>query len=64
MTTTLATDTADGLSAECTLAQRQDYGYMHRDCRRTKDIPLPHSSRVLLVRRCGCSCHRKAGGLR
>lgn len=63
MTTHPAIDMAGGLSAECTLA-RQDYRYMHRHCRRTGHIPLPHSSRVLLVRRCGCPCHRKAGGLR
>jgi hypothetical protein len=56
--------TTNSLSAECTLAQRPDYRDMHRTCRRTKDIPLPHSNGILLVRRCGCSCHRKAGGLR
>jgi hypothetical protein len=59
-----ATATGTGLSAECTLAQRPDYRDMHGKCRQTRDIPLPHSSRVLLVRRCGCPCHGKLGGPR
>jgi hypothetical protein len=44
-------------SAECTLAQRPGYKGLHRDCRQTKDIPLPHASGILLQRRCGCTCH-------
>ena len=49
-------------SAECQLAaQGWDYRDLHGSCRQTKDIPLPHSSGILLVRRCGCSCHRYNG---
>lgn len=48
---------APALSAECTLAQRDGYEYLHRDCRQTEDIPLPGSSGVLIQRRCGCTCH-------
>ncbi|MBQ1090645.1 hypothetical protein [Streptomyces sp. B93] len=47
-------------SAECALAtQRLEHRRLHADCRRTKDIPLPHGRGLLLVRRCGCACHRK-----
>lgn len=49
------------LSAECTLAQRPDYRGLHKDCRQTKDVPLPHSNGILLVRRCECTCHRQGG---
>ncbi|HLL34427.1 MAG TPA: hypothetical protein VK545_11170 [Streptomyces sp.] len=56
--------TTNSLSAECTLAQRPDYRDMHGKCRRTKDVPLPYSHGILLVRRCGCSCHGKGGGRR
>ncbi|MGX1131386.1 hypothetical protein RKD49_003576 [Streptomyces glaucescens] len=52
------------LSAECTLALRPDYPDMHSRCSRTRDIPLPHSHGILLVHRCGCSCHARAGGIR
>ncbi|MGW0820103.1 hypothetical protein [Streptomyces sp. NPDC002845] len=45
------------LSAHCDVAQRPEYKHLHAECRRTKDIPLPHYSTVLLVRRCGCTCH-------
>ncbi|GEC06578.1 hypothetical protein SSP24_42330 [Streptomyces spinoverrucosus] len=45
------------LSAECTLARAPGYSELHRDCRQTQDIPLPHSTGILLQRRCGCSCH-------
>ncbi|GGW25677.1 hypothetical protein [Streptomyces xantholiticus] len=39
------------LSAECTLGQRPGYKDVHRQCRQTKDVPLPHSNgAVLLVR--------------
>lgn len=50
------------LSAECTLARQQGYKDVHRECTQTKDVPLPHSLGVLLVRRCGCSCHGRRGG--
>ncbi|GGX12945.1 hypothetical protein GCM10010383_48700 [Streptomyces lomondensis] len=49
------------LSAECTLGLTPDYQGLHRDCRQTRDIPLPHSRGLLLVRRCGCTCHRGTG---
>ncbi|WP_369251238.1 hypothetical protein [Streptomyces sp. R41] len=50
------------LSAECTLARRPGYKDVHRECRQTKDVPLPHSNGILLVARCGCACHRRGGG--
>lgn len=49
------------LSAECTLGQRPGYRDVHRECRQTKDVPLPHATGILLVRRCGCLCHRRGG---
>lgn len=52
-----ATDTG-ALSAECTLASKPGYGDVHAMCRQTQDIPLPHSTGILLVHRCRCSCHR------
>jgi hypothetical protein len=52
---------APPLSTECTLAKRPEYEALHRDCRQTKDVPLPHSRGILLQRRCGCSCHRWNG---
>lgn len=60
---TAQTDAASvAMSAECRLAQRPEYRGVHDDCRQTKDIPLPHSGgRILLARRCGCSCHRYNG---
>jgi hypothetical protein len=57
--TTTATDTAD-LSAECTLARQRAYTDVHTMCRQTKDVPLPHSTGILLVRRCRCTCHGSA----
>lgn len=45
------------LSAECTLAQRPAYRDLHGQCRRTEDVPLPHSHGILLMQRCGCACH-------
>ncbi|WP_232108296.1 MULTISPECIES: hypothetical protein [Streptomyces] len=45
------------LSAECTLAKRPEYHGLHRECRQTQDIPLPHSTGILLQSHCGCSCH-------
>jgi hypothetical protein len=58
---TAATDSAD-LSTECTLARQPAYKDVHAMCRQTKDVPLPHSTGILLVRRCRCSCHRHSGG--
>ncbi|MGW0755459.1 hypothetical protein ACWD1Y_02995 [Streptomyces sp. NPDC002814] len=53
---------APPLSAECTLAQKPEYSDLHRQCRQTKDVPLPHAGGVLLARRCGCTCHRRTEG--
>lgn len=56
----MTTDTDTALSAECTLAKQPDYRDMHDWCRRTDNIPLPHSGgKILLVERCRCSCHRQ-----
>ncbi len=55
-----ATGTAP-LSAECSLAHRPDYHSLHRDCRQTRDVPLPHGGGILLQRRCGCACHQSGG---
>lgn len=52
--------TAEDLSAECTLGRQPAYRNVHAQCRQTKDVPLPHSTGILLVRRCSCSCHRGA----
>ena len=49
----------DALSAECTVAKQKGYGDLHRECRQTEDVPLPHSTRVLLAHRCGCACHAR-----
>ncbi|WP_416977138.1 hypothetical protein [Streptomyces sp. T028] len=46
------------LSPECALARRPGYEDVHGWCRRLRDIPLPHGRGLLLVRRCGCSCHQ------
>jgi hypothetical protein len=48
----------DSLSAECAVAKQPEYKGMHQWCKRTEDIPLPHSHGIVLVRRCGCACHR------
>ncbi|AVH61134.1 hypothetical protein C4B68_12050 [Streptomyces dengpaensis] len=49
-------------SAECTVATRPGYEDLHEECRRTADVPLPHTVGVLLVRRCPCSCHTPGDG--
>lgn len=49
------------LSAECTLGQQPGYKDVHRECRQTEDVSLPHSNGILLVARCGCACHRRGG---
>lgn len=33
---------ASGMSPECTLAHRPGYKDLHRECRQTADVPLPH----------------------
>lgn len=45
------------MSAECGVAQRPEYTDLHRDCRRTVDVPLPGAIGIVLVPRCTCSCH-------
>ncbi|WP_439943083.1 hypothetical protein [Streptomyces sp. BBFR115] len=52
------TEDTSTMSAECALAQQPGYKDLHRQCRQTKDIPLPHSSGLLLVHRCTCLHHR------
>ncbi|MFI1480532.1 hypothetical protein [Streptomyces sp. NPDC020747] len=47
------------MSPECAVAQRPDHKVLHRWCRQTEDVPLPHSFGILLVRRCTCECHRR-----
>ncbi|MFF3848065.1 hypothetical protein [Streptomyces sp. NPDC002328] len=54
----MSTTTASALSAECTLAKKPGYGDVHAMCRRLDDVPLPHAAGILLVARCGCTCHR------
>lgn len=54
---TVATD-SEARSVECTLALRPGYETVHEQCRQTEDVPLPHATGILLVARCGCSCHR------
>ena len=53
-------DDTDRMSAECAVALRPEYKGMHGWCRQTEDIPLPHSTGILLLARCRCVCHRQA----
>ena len=48
------------LSPECTLGRQPAYRDVHAQCRQTRDVPLPHSTGILLVARCTCTCHRGA----
>lgn len=50
-------DDTDRMSPECTVARQPEYRGMHGRCRQTKDIPLPHSTGILLQARCRCACH-------
>ncbi|WP_199844504.1 hypothetical protein [Streptomyces sp. DSM 15324] len=50
------TDTGT-LSAECAVARTPGYKDLHGQCRQTRDIHLPHSSGVVLMPRCRCTCH-------
>lgn len=50
------------MSPECTVAQRPGYAELHRACRQTEDVPLPHGGGILLVRRCACAHHAYGGG--
>ncbi|MFD6247910.1 hypothetical protein [Streptomyces roseolus] len=45
------------MSPECRVAQHPGYEDLHRECRQTKDVPLPYGSGILLVRRCTCPHH-------
>jgi hypothetical protein len=47
------------LSVECTLAKQPGYAMVHDQCRQTRDIPLPHSFGVMLIKRCTCKCHKE-----
>jgi hypothetical protein len=51
----METVTAIALSAECVLARNPGCRCLHAQCRQLKDVPLPHTKRVLLVARCYCS---------
>ncbi|NUQ95389.1 MAG: hypothetical protein HOY79_02080 [Streptomyces sp.] len=53
---------AASLSAECALALRPEYKGLHHECRQTKDVPLPHSTGLVLMPRCACPCHRQCHG--
>ncbi|MFI9835196.1 hypothetical protein ACIHIX_46910 [Streptomyces sp. NPDC051913] len=55
------TDEERTLSAECILGQRPGLEDLHRQCRQIADVPLPHSNGLLLIKRCGCGCHRPGG---
>jgi hypothetical protein len=59
--TTRAAQETPPPSAECTVAQRPEYADLHRACHQTEDVPLPHGGGLLLMRRCGCTCHAQAG---
>jgi hypothetical protein len=52
----------DTRSAECAVAERPEYQDLHLKCGRTKDIPLPHSSGIVLLPRCRCACHMRNRG--
>ena len=58
--TARGTTDASALSAECALAGRPGYEDVHGACRQLRDVLPPHSPGLLLVRRCGCGCHRPA----
>jgi hypothetical protein len=49
------------VSVECALAAKPGYEDVHAWCRQDRDVPLPHSTGLLLVARCRCPCHRRAG---
>ena len=61
--TVMSTATVDleTLSAQCAVGQRSGYEDLHSACRQTRDVPLPHSTGILLVRRCTCECHFQSG---
>ncbi|MEV6944070.1 hypothetical protein AB0N07_19110 [Streptomyces sp. NPDC051172] len=59
--TSRGTADAGALSVECALAGRAGYEDACGACRRLRDVLLPHSPGLLLERRCGCGCHRRAG---
>lgn len=45
------------LSPECAVAREHGPEELHGQCRQTEDIPLPHSTGIVLVARCRCGCH-------
>ncbi len=56
----MTTAQQQNLSVECTLGSQDGYQDVHDRCRQTRDVPLPHSTGILLVARCRCTCHREA----
>ncbi|WP_086809782.1 hypothetical protein [Streptomyces reticuliscabiei] len=50
----------ENLSTECTVGREPGYQNIHAMCRQTEDVPLPHSTGILLVARCTCTCHTEA----
>ncbi|KUN91700.1 hypothetical protein AQJ67_41900 [Streptomyces caeruleatus] len=61
-TAPLSSEDPDTLSAECALAERPGYGDLHKACRQTHDVPLPHAYGILLLPSCGCGCHTLPAG--
>jgi hypothetical protein len=56
------TEDATSLSVECLLGREPGYEDVHALCHQSEDVPLPYGRGILLVRRCGCSCHRQIAG--
>ncbi|MGW2962758.1 hypothetical protein ACWDGI_30450 [Streptomyces sp. NPDC001220] len=52
------TEDTSAMSAECALAQRPGCSDWHKRCSQTRNIPLPRSRGILLIRRCTCPHHR------
>jgi hypothetical protein len=57
-----ATSMTETISAECALGKKPGYDGVHTMCRQTEDVPLPHSTGILLQSRCTCTCHRAESG--
>jgi hypothetical protein len=52
-----AEESDDTLSAECTVARQAGYESLHKRCKSERNISLPYSTGVLLVKACTCRCH-------
>ncbi|MDX3453764.1 hypothetical protein PV396_17690 [Streptomyces sp. ME02-8801-2C] len=48
------------LSTECTVGREPGYQNVHAMCRQTRDVSLPHSTGILLIARCTCTCHKES----